>query len=69
MSKRKKHNATKQKENAKQIEKQRQMAILVAFYKRNLDVFIERELGVKLTKWQKFVLKRMVRIIDGTESR
>ena len=64
MSKRKKHNATKQKENAKQIEKQRQMAILVAFYKRNLDVFIERELGVKLTKWQKFVLKRMVRLTD-----
>ena len=64
MSKRKKHNATKQKENAKQIEKQRQMAILIGFYKRNLDVFIERELGVKLTKWQKFVLKRMVRITD-----
>lgn len=43
-------------------EKQRQM--IIAYYKRNPDVFVERELGVKLTKWQKFILKRM-RLKDG----
>ena len=56
MSKLKKHNA----------KKERGMKILIEFYKRNLDVFIERELGVKLTKWQKFILKRM-RLSDGTK--
>ena len=56
MSKQKKHN----------VKKQKQMEILIAFYKRNPDVLIERELGVKLTKWQKFILKRM-RFKDGTK--
>lgn len=36
---------------------QRQEAILIAYYKNNPVEFFERELGVKLTKWQKFLLK------------
>lgn len=58
MSKQKKHN----------VKKQRQLEILVAYYKRNPDIFIERELGVKLTKWQRFILRHM-RFKNGTESR
>lgn len=43
-------------------EKQRQM--IIAYYKRNLDVFMEWELEVKLTWWQRFILKHM-RLKDG----
>ena len=43
-------------------EKQRQM--IIAYYKRNLDIFMERELEVKLTWWQRFILKHM-RLKDG----
>lgn len=48
-------------------EKQRQM--IIAYYRRNPDVFLERELGIKLTNWQKFFLKHMMRLKDGEESR
>lgn len=47
-------------------EKQRQM--IIAYYKRNPDIFMERELEVKLTWWQRFILKHM-RLKDGKESR
>ena len=51
---------------SKTKEKQRQM--IIAYYKRNLDVFMERELEVKLTKWQRFILRHM-RFKNGKESR
>ena len=51
---------------SKTKEKQRQM--IIAYYKRNLDLFIEENLEVKLTKWQKFILRHM-RFKNGKESR
>lgn len=60
MSKKKKHKQHKQHN----VSKQKQLQIIKAFYKRNLDIFVERELNVKLTKWQRFILKRM-RLKDG----
>ena len=51
---------------SKTKEKQRQM--IIAYYKLNLDVFMERELEVKLTKWQRFILRHM-RLRDGKEPR
>jgi hypothetical protein len=39
----------------------RQEQITIGYYKRHLDVMIERELGVTLTKWQKFLLKHFLR--------
>lgn len=41
------------------VDKQKELEIVIAFYKRNLDVFVERELNIKLTWWQRFILKRM----------
>lgn len=38
--------------------------MIIAYYKRNLDIFMERELEVKLTWWQRFILKHM-RLKDG----
>lgn len=40
----------------------REESILIGYYKRNLDVFIERELKVTLTSWQKFLVKRFGRL-------
>lgn len=37
-------------------------AILIGYYKRNLDVFIERELKVTLNSWQKFVVKKLIKL-------
>ena len=54
MSKRKKN-----KSNDKIKELQRQY--IIAYYKRNPDVFVERELEVKLHKWQKLWLKFIFR--------
>lgn len=50
---------SKKKENntGKQKERQRQEAMVIAYYKRNLPLMIERELDVKLSKWQTFLLK------------
>lgn len=39
--------------------KAREEAILIGYYKRNLDTFIERELNITLTKWQKFVINKL----------
>lgn len=50
MSKRKQQNKNKQL-------KEKQMQIVIAYYKRNLNVMLERELGVKPSWWQKFLLK------------
>ena len=33
-----------------------QVQLVIAYYKRNLDVMLERELGVKTSWWQKFLL-------------
>ena len=52
MSKRKKQNVNKQISK-----KEAQQMVLVAFYKRNLDMFIERELEVELSWWQKKLLR------------
>ena len=35
----------------------KQVQLVIAYYKRNLDVMLERELGVKPSWWQKFLLK------------
>lgn len=55
----KKHNVDNTKHKIK---------IITAYYKRNLDIFIERELNVKLTWWQRFILKRM-RFKDGKKNK
>ena len=55
MSKRKKHNNNKQQ--AQISKKEAQMAVVRAFYIRNIDVMLERELGIKTSWWQKFLLK------------
>ena len=34
-----------------------QSDMLIAFYKKDLVLFVERELGIKLTKWQKFFMR------------
>ena len=54
MSKRKKHNNNKQQ--AQMRKKEAQMAVVRAFYIRNIDVMLERELGIKTSWWQKFLL-------------
>ena len=33
-----------------------QVQLVIAYYKRNLDVMLERELGIKTSWWQKFLL-------------
>lgn len=50
MSKRKQQNKNKQL-------KEKQMQIVIAYYKRNLSVMLERELGIKPSWWQNFLLK------------
>lgn len=35
----------------------KQVQLVIAYYKRNLDVMLERELGVKTSWLQKFLLK------------
>lgn len=50
------------------VNKQKQIKIITAYYKRNLDIFVERELNVKLTWWQRFILKRM-RFKDGKKNK
>lgn len=35
----------------------KQVQLVIAYYKRNLDVILERELGIKTSWWQKFLLK------------
>lgn len=51
----KKKYATKKKRTEKELQMQADM--LIAFYKKDLVLFAERELGIKLTKWQKFLMK------------
>lgn len=34
----------------------KQVQLIISYYKRNLDVMLERELGVKTSWWQKFLL-------------
>ena len=45
--------------NKKRTEKELQMQsdMLIAFYKKDLVLFVERELGITLTKWQKFFMR------------
>lgn len=55
---------------SKLTDKEQQM--IIAYYKRNPDIFIEAQLEVKLTWWQRFILKHMklkMRLKDGEESR
>lgn len=33
-----------------------QVQLVIAYYKRNLDVMLEKELGIKTSWWQKFLL-------------
>jgi hypothetical protein len=54
---RKRHNANNQQVKQEIDERKRQMAI--AYYKLNPVIFFERELGVTLTGWQKFLLNRL----------
>ena len=35
----------------------KQVQLVIAYYKRNLDVMLGRELGVRPSWWQKFLLK------------
>lgn len=51
-NKRKKQNANKQP-NRREVE----IGIAKAYYLRNLNLMIERELDVKVKPWQKFLLK------------
>lgn len=51
----KKKYATSKKRTEQELKMQSDM--LIAFYKKNLVLFIERELGIKLTKWQKYLVK------------
>ena len=53
---------------SKVFETEYKKRVIVAYYRRNLDEFIEEELEVKLTKWQKFILRHM-RLRDGKEPR
>ena len=34
----------------------KQVQLIISYYKRNLDVMLERELGIKTSWWQKFLL-------------
>lgn len=67
MSKRKKHNNNKQQ--AQISKKEAQMAVVRAFYIRNIDVMLERELGIKTSWWQKFLLKLIQKGIKRNESK
>ena len=67
MSKRKKHNNNKQQ--AQISKKEAQMAVVRAFYIRNIDVMLERELGIKTSWWQKFLIKLVQKGIKKNESK
>ena len=67
MSKRKKHNNNKQQ--AQISKKEGQMAVGRAFYIRNIDVMLERELGIKTSWWQKFLIKLVQKGIKRNESK
>lgn len=67
MSKRKKHNNNKQQ--AQISKKEAQMAVVRAFYIRNIDVMLERELGIKTSWWQKFLIKLIQKGIKKNESK
>ena len=67
MSKCKKHNNNKQQ--AQMSKKEAQMAVVKAFYIRNIDVMLERELGIKTSWWQKFLLKLIQKGIKRNESK
>ena len=67
MSKRKKHNNNKQQ--AQMSKKEAQMAVVRAFYIRNIDVMLERELGIKTSWWQKFLIKLVQKGIKRNESK
>ena len=67
MSKCKKHNNNKQQ--AQMSKKEAQMAVVRAFYIRNIDVMLERELGIKTSWWQKFLLKLIQKGIKRNESK
>ena len=67
MSKRKKHNNNKQQ--AQISKKEAQMAVVRAFYSRNIDVMLERELGIKTSWWQKFLIKLVQKGIKRNESK
>ncbi|MDD6640933.1 MAG: hypothetical protein PUE66_08075 [Erysipelotrichaceae bacterium] len=67
MSKRKKHNNNKQQ--AQISKKEAQMAVVRAFYIRNIDVMLERELGIKTSWWQKFLIKLVQKGIKRNESK
>ena len=67
MSKRKKHNNNKQQ--AQISRKEAQMAVVRAFYIRNIDVMLERELGIKTSWWQKFLIKLVQKGIKRNESK
>ena len=49
--------------------KEAQMAVVRAFYIRNIDVMLERELGIKTSWWQKFLLKLIQKGIKRNESK
>lgn len=66
MSKRKKHN---NKQQAQISKKEAQMAVVRAFYIRNIDVMLERELGIKTSWWQKFLIKLVQKGIKRNESK
>lgn len=51
----KKSYTSKKIQTKKELKMQTDM--LVAYYKKNLVLFVERELGIKLTNWQKFLMK------------
>lgn len=67
MSKRKKHNNNKQQ--AQISKKEAQMAVVRAFYIRNIDVMLERELGIKTSWWQKFLIKLVQKGIKRNEGK
>lgn len=67
MSKRKKHNNNKQQ--AQISKKEAQMAVVRAFYIRNIDVMLERELGIKTSWWQKFLIKLVQKGINRNEGK
>lgn len=48
----------KQSRNKKKEEKELkfQTDMLISYYKKDLVLFVERELGIKLTRWQKFLI-------------
>lgn len=59
----KRANVTKKQRQEKELKMQSEM--LIAFYRKNLVLFVERELGVKLNKWQKILLSLVQRGVDN----